>query len=247
MRSQKLLIVSATMLACTSLASVSFADDTKAHSGATDSSSTQSSATTGTTAVTSQTVMTPSSPSVPTTSTTITTQGSPGATTATTPATTAPTSTTTTTSADDATAAAPTPMTSMAPPTGESTTIYQKRTPNKAMLITGSALFVSTYVTTAALAGANGGLGDKDLYIPIVGPWINIAERTPGQYENNTRDTLLIAGSGVLQGVGAIMAVTSFFVPEKVPAARIQAGSVKMEITPQAGAGVGGLGAVGVF
>ena len=133
------------------------------------------------------------------------------------------------------------------PTSGESTVVYAKRTPNKALLITGSSLFVSTYVTTAALAGANGGAGDKDLYIPVVGPWINIAERNGAHYENNTRDTVLIAGSGVLQGIGAVMAVTSFFVPEKVPAARITAGNVKMEITPQAGAGGGGLGAVGVF
>ncbi len=240
MRSQKLLIVSATMLACTSLASVSFADDKTQSS---------SSATTGSSAVTSQTVMTPSSPSVPTTSTTITTQGSPGATTATTPPSTAttPTSTTTTTSAEDATAAAATPTPMAAPTPGESTTIYAKRTPNKALLITGSSLFVSTYATTAALAGANGGLGDKDLYIPIAGPWINIADRNGANYENNTRDTVLIAGSGVLQGIGALMAVSSFFVPEKVPAARIQAGNVQMQIVPQAGAGAGGLGAVGVF
>ena len=133
------------------------------------------------------------------------------------------------------------------PPSGESTVVYQKHAPNKAMLITGSSLLVSTYVTTAALAGYNGGIGDKDLYIPIVGPWINIADRTPSTRNNNTRDTLLIAGSGVLQGVGALMAVASFFVPEKVPAARISAGNVKMEIMPTAAAGSGGLGAVGTF
>lgn len=238
MRSQKLFIASATMLACTSLVTASFADDTKTQP------------TTGSSAVTSQTVMTPSSPSVPTTSTTITTQGSPSSTTtATTPSTTAttPTSTTTTTSADDATAAAPAPMVLSTPPSGESQIVYAKRTPNKALLITGTSLFVSTYVTTAALAGANGGIGDKDLYLPVVGPWINLADRNGATRENNTRDTVLIAGSGVLQGVGAIMAVTSFFVPEKIPAARIQAGNVKMEVTPQAGAGMGGLGAIGTF
>ena len=238
MRSQKLLIVSATMLTCTSLATASFADDTTTQGN------------TGSSQVTSQTVMTPSSPTVPTTSTTITTQGSPSTTTATTPpaSTTTPTSTTTTTSAEDATAASAGPTTSLSmQPTGESQIVYAKRTPNKALLITGASLFVSTYVTTAALAGANGGIGDKDLYIPVVGPWINIADRVPSTRENNTRDTLLIAGSGVLQGVGAIMAVTSFFVPEKIPAARIQAGNVKMEVSPQAGAGMGGLGAIGTF
>ena len=236
MRSQKLLIVSATMLACTSLATAAVADDTKTPS---------TSGASGASSVTSQTVTTPSSPTTSTTSTTTTTQGSPSPSTATTPTT--PTSTTMTTSADDATAASAPGMTTSAPPSGESTVVYQRRTPNKAMLITGSSFLVSTYVTTAALAGYNGGIGDKDLYIPIVGPWINIAERTPSTYANNTRDTVLIAGSGVLQGVGALMAVASFFVPEKIPAARISAGNVKMEIVPTAAAGTGGLGALGVF
>lgn len=208
MRSQKLLIVSATMLVCTSVATASFADDT-----------------------------------------TLTTQGSTGATT--TPATTSPTtptSTTTTTSADDTTAAAATPVTTTSPPpTGESTVIYSKRTPNKAVLITGASLLVGTYVTTAALAGANGSVADKDLYIPIVGPWINIGDRPSSTRSDSTRDTLLIAGSGVLQGIGALMTVGSFFIPEKVPAARIAAGNVKMEVMPTAAAGSAGLGAIGTF
>ena len=213
MRSQKLLVVTATMLACTSLATASFADDTA-----------------------------------------ITTQGSTGAATtssttpSTTPTSTTPTSTTTTTSADDATAASASPVTTTSPaPSGESTVIYNKRTPNKAVLITGTSLLVSTYVTTAALAGANGSVADKDLYIPIVGPWINIGDRPSSTRSDSTRDTLLIAGSGVLQGIGALMAVGSFFIPEKVPAARIQAGNVKMEVMPTAAAGSAGLGAIGTF
>jgi len=58
---------------------------------------------------------------------------------------------------------------------------------------------------------------------------------------------VLIAGSGVLQGAGVALLITSFFVPEKVPAARISAGNVKMQITPTAAPGAGGLGAIGTF
>jgi hypothetical protein len=255
MRPNKLSIVSATMLACTSLAGVSFADNTTppattggtGASGSTGSASGDATGGAGTSAVTSQTVMTPSSPSVSTTSTNITTQGTPGGA-VTTPSTT-PTSTTTTTSADDATAASSAPITTMAPPpSGESTVVYNHQRPNKALLITGASLFVGTYVTTAAFAGANGPVADKDLYLPIVGPWINLSERTTASGRgNDTRDVVLIAGSGVLQGAGAALLVTSFFVPERVPAARISAGNVKMQITPQAGPGAGGLGAVGTF
>jgi hypothetical protein len=134
------------------------------------------------------------------------------------------------------------------PPTGESTVVYNHQRPNKALLITGAALFASTYVTTAAFAGANGPVADKDLYLPIVGPWINLSERTAASGRgNDTRDVVLIAGSGVLQGAGAALLITSFFVPEKVPAARISAGNVKMQVSPQAGPGGGGLGAIGTF
>jgi hypothetical protein len=245
MRSPKLLFASTPLLAVCTLASVSLADNTTvpSTSGSSPTTGTSTSPTGSTSTSTSSTVMSPSSPSVPTTSTTTTTQGAPptGVTT--------PASTTTTTSADDVAASSATqPMTATTEPR-ESTTVYNRRHPNKALLITGSSVLVSTYVTTAAFAAVNGPAADKDLYIPVVGPWINLANRgcTNGECPHETRDTILIAGSGVLQGVGAALAVTSFFVPEKVPAARISAGPVNMQITPTAGLGSGGLGAIGTF
>ncbi len=233
MRSQKLLLVSATMLACTSLAGVSFADNTTppmptpapvtTGAGSSTTGTGASTAGTGASTMTSQPVTTaPSS---------------------------TPTSTTTTTSADDATASSSSATTTLSPPpTGESVVVYNKQRPNKALLITGSAFLVGTYVTTAALAGANGPDADKNLYIPVVGPWLNLADRTTANGRaGDTRDTVLIAGSGVLQGAGAALLIASFFVPEKVPAARISAGNVKMQLTPTAGPGAGGLGAIGTF
>lgn len=247
MRSHKVFFMSATMLASVTLAGVSFADNTTP-AGKTP---TAPGATTGSTSTStsSSTVMTPSSPSAPTTSTTTTTQGTPGATPVPAPMPGAPTtSTTTITSADETL-----PVTPSVPVMGSTTsapprdmTLYSKRTPNKAVLITGGSLFVSTYVTTAALAAANGPTADKDLFIPVVGPWINLADRDTNR-EDNSRDTALIVGSGVLQGVGAAMLISSFFIPEKVPTARISAGNVKMNVTPTAGPGAGGIGAVGTF
>ncbi|MDB4943184.1 MAG: hypothetical protein JWP97_2718 [Labilithrix sp.] len=159
------------------------------------------------------------------------------------PSTTTPASTTTTTSADaDGTAAAASSNTYSKP---EDKVIYQRHTPNKAYLITGASLFVGTYVTTAAVAANSGSIGDHDLYIPIAGPWIDLANRDMGN--TSTTDKVLIIGSGVLQGVGAGMAVASFFIPEKYAAATIAMGPVKMNVSPTAGAGMGGVGAVGTF
>lgn len=153
-------------------------------------------------------------------------------------------STTTTTSADtESTAVAPVSTPRYDSPT---TTLVESRRPNRPWLIVGGALFASTYVTTAAVAGGVGSIRDHDLYIPVAGPWINLATRGTDQ-PTNTRDTLLIGGSGVLQGIGLGMVVTSFIIPEKVAGATISAGPVKMLVTPTASAGAGGVGAVGTF
>lgn len=238
MRSHKFLIVSATMLATTTLAGVSFADNTPTGmSGGMSDPAPSPGAPTAT------------SPSSPLSTTSATTQqGTTGYGTTPSAGTVPPTtSTTTTTSAEDMSAAAPMPpSTSAAPPTGETTTVYQQRRPNRPIMITGGALLLGTYVTTAALVGANGPVADHDLYIPVVGPWINLADRSTDR-GNNTRDTVLIAGSGVLQGVGAAMLITSFFVPESTPSARISAGNVKMQVTPTASYGGAGVGAIGTF
>jgi len=113
------------------------------------------------------------------------------------------------------------------------------------VLITGGALLVGTYATTAGITAGANTKEDHDLYLPVVGPWINLANRScDGDCSaTHNRNTVLIAGSGVLQGVGAGMVIASFFIPEKVAAATIAAGPVKMQLVPTAG----GMGAVGTF
>lgn len=240
MRSHMLFIASATVLATLSAGGLAAADDSPtpraSEPGGITPPMNQGDVGTPSTTTTTMTPSGPTVPATPSTSTTTTQSDTMDAPTTT-------TSTTTTTAAD--TEALP-PVTMPAP--RESVTVSETRRPNKAILITGAALLASTYVTTAAVVGANGPVSDHDLYIPVVGPWINLADRScVGECPDETRDKWLIAGSGVLQGVGAIMTLTSFFVPEKVPTARIQAGPVKMQVTPTAGAGAGGLGAVGTF
>lgn len=81
------------------------------------------------------------------------------------------------------------------------------------------------------------------MYIPIAGPWMHLSSA-----EDSPRDMALVIGSGVVQGVGALMTVASFVIPEKIPAATIQAGDVKMHVTPTSfGTASAGLGAVGQF
>jgi hypothetical protein len=175
---------------------------------------------------------------------------------------------TTTTTAQPAPQAAPPILTSTPPPisttrvtsadsTGmqppptvatnkDTVTVYESIHPNRAMLYTGGILFLGSYVPTAAITAArmnDAPSADRALYLPIVGPWMHLADAN-----EPTFDTLLIAGSGILQGVGAGLALVSLFVPEKIPAATISAGNVHVNVAPTSfGVASAGLGAAGTF
>lgn len=158
--------------------------------------------------------------------------------------------TTTITSAD--VTATPMPSPTVRPPTRETMTVYEPYRPNRPLLYTGGALFLGSYAATAALTAANPNSDrtDKTLFLPVVGPWLSLADRDCKTCSSgeNTLDTALIAGSGALQGIGVIMMTASLFVPEKIPTATIQAGNVKMNVTATTtGKGSAGIGAVGTF
>jgi hypothetical protein len=135
------------------------------------------------------------------------------------------------------------PSASTSPPEKDTVVLYQSYRPNKAYLYTGGAILLGSYVTTAAVTASEN--EDQVLYIPVAGPWISLADRPANE---DTSTTALIIGSGVLQGVGALLTTASFFIPEKVPAATIQAGNTKIHLSPMAnGRGTAGVGAFAQF
>jgi hypothetical protein len=153
---------------------------------------------------------------------------------ATTPATTSADANATVTTQSSTTTTTSAPIATTTSGERESYVIQDKRRPNKALLITGGSILVSTYLTTVIAQAANDG-PDTSLYIPVAGPWLHLADRNGT--EGRTGQTLLIGASGVLQGVGAVMTVVSFLVPEKHNIATISAGPVKMAIGPGVAAG----------
>ncbi len=82
------------------------------------------------------------------------------------------------------------------------------RRPNLPLLGTGSLLFIGSYIPTIAYQGAKD--RDSDLYIPIAGPWMDLADG-----HQSTAAKTLLSLSGVAQGLGALAIVSSFFVPER--------------------------------
>jgi hypothetical protein len=113
--------------------------------------------------------------------------------------------------------------------------LKENRRPNRPLLITGGSIFAGTYLTTVIATAANDSGPDRSLYIPVVGPWLHLADRDGT--EGHTGETLLIGASGVLQGAGIAIMIASAIIPEKRSVGTISAGPVKMMIGPGGAAG----------
>jgi hypothetical protein len=122
---------------------------------------------------------------------------------------------------------------------------------NRPLLVTGALLFGGTYAASAAVAGESNRPSDNpNLYYPVVGPWLDLAQRdcTPtrpcvGEAGNKT----LLVLDGVTQGVGALAVLTSFFVPEKKSRHWFIVGNEKVHAEPVSVGSGYGLAAQGKF
>jgi hypothetical protein len=114
--------------------------------------------------------------------------------------------------------------------------------PNVPLLATGATVFGASYVP-AIVGAAISDRGDDKLYIPVAGPWITLAQ---GPSETRTEKALL-GVDGAVQGLGALMLVSSFFIPEKTTKSWYLIGSNDLRIAPAGGRGSYGLAAAGRF
>ncbi|HEU4581341.1 MAG TPA: hypothetical protein VFS67_23955 [Polyangiaceae bacterium] len=89
--------------------------------------------------------------------------------------------------------------------------------PNKPLLVTGVVLLGGAYGASAIAAGFSDRESEDKLYYPVVGPWMALDQRDCAAQpcKNETLNTVLLVGSGVIQGFGALSMVLSLFIPEK--------------------------------
>jgi hypothetical protein len=125
---------------------------------------------------------------------------------------------------------------------------YKSERPNKPLLFTGGVAFLAAYAPTVILTTAtSNSKTNQVLYIPLVGPWVRLASPT-STTSVTTVDTMLIIGSGVVQGIGAVLMATSLFIPGRVALPTLQAGDTKIYFGPTSfGVGSAGAGALGSF
>jgi hypothetical protein len=126
-----------------------------------------------------------------------------------------------------------------------------QRRPNGTLLSTGIGLFVVSYVPSVFGAAISDRDEDKKLFIPVAGPWVDLAQRDCTARPCGTREDVnkaLIATSGVVQGVGVLIAIGAMFIPETVETTRVySAPKPSIHVTPVSYAAGAGVGAVGSF
>jgi hypothetical protein len=86
--------------------------------------------------------------------------------------------------------------------------------------MTGLVLGGVPYVGSIAVAASSSHVGDSNLWIPIVGPYIDVANRggcpASGSCGGETGNKALLIGDGVIQTIGAIEILGSFIFPETI-------------------------------
>lgn len=122
--------------------------------------------------------------------------------------------------------------------------------PNRPLLVGSSMLGLAAYVPSAVAGGISDRDEDRYLFIPVAGPWIDLANRDCNARPCSDEDLnkALIIGSGVVQGISALGVLTSFFVPETHRT--LSTGQVKKQfmVAPgQLGRSAYGMTAVGTF
>jgi hypothetical protein len=89
--------------------------------------------------------------------------------------------------------------------------------PNRSLLRSGLFTLGASYVPALVVAIESDRPSDDHLYAPIVGPWLDLANRgddCDGGCGNETVNKVLLVTDGVFQGIGALQILGSLIFPE---------------------------------
>jgi hypothetical protein len=122
--------------------------------------------------------------------------------------------------------------------------------PNSQLLVGGLAIVGASYIPAVAVAATSEHPGDEHLYIPVAGPWLDLAYR--GGCEPNSCATEgvykgLLVTAGIAHAVGVGLIVSSLLVPEEHVRRTTSTPRKPMVLPAQMGKAGAGLTVVGSF
>jgi hypothetical protein len=104
------------------------------------------------------------------------------------------------------------------PPVTTQETTSQATGPSMAMVGSGLVIFGLSYIPAVVVASSSGLIADRTLFVPIVGPWIDLTQRpscSPASSCNaeNTAKVALVV-DGAFQAIGALTVLGGFLTTE---------------------------------
>lgn len=125
--------------------------------------------------------------------------------------------------------------------------------PNKTLLSTGVGIFVISYGASVVAGAVSSRDEDKNLFIPVAGPWIDLGNRDCGGNCGKNEDIAkaMVVTSGIVQGAGVLFALSSLIIPETTSVSErrdsAKANKPSVHVTPVSYGAGAGLGAIGRF
>ena len=126
--------------------------------------------------------------------------------------------------------------------------------PNPYLLTTGFILFGGSYIPSLIVAAESSNPSDQHLYVPLAGPWIDLANRGGCPVSSNSCNTettnkVLLGVDGVFQAIGTLEVIWGFLRPvhEDVTVVHATRYTPEIHFEPTKLAGGYGLTAFGKF
>jgi F0F1-type ATP synthase membrane subunit c/vacuolar-type H+-ATPase subunit K len=124
---------------------------------------------------------------------------------------------------------------------------YEESMPNGALIGSGLTMFGASYIPSMIVAASSDHPGDTMLYVPVAGPWMNLAQRDSGcpggRCDNDAANKVLLVADGVFQGLGALQILGGFLFPTTRTVTQVAG----VHVLPSLSAHEVGLAAIGRF
>lgn len=138
-------------------------------------------------------------------------------------------------------------------PTSDTSEKSIEKRPNRTLLSTGVGMFVISYGASVVAGAVSNRDSDKNLFVPVVGPWLDLGDRQCGASpcgNNEDLNKAMIITSGIVQGAGVLLAIGSLIVPESTTIKEHRTSAKRkpeVHVTPVSFGAGAGVGAVGRF
>jgi len=127
--------------------------------------------------------------------------------------------------------------------------------PNRAMIGSGVVTLGISYGASVIVGAQSDHAGDKSLFVPVAGPWMDLTTRGGCNVEpcgHETANKVLLVVDGIVQAIGALDIVAGLFTEEtvrtaKAPAAPPNVAKTTWHLAPTVTSSAYGLAAVGTF